>query len=110
VAYYGGVSADDRALNKTEFQLGNKRFFVGNAQTGGIGLNLTKATTVIYYSNTFSSDDRLQSEDRAHRIGQNDNVLYIDLEADDTIDHKIINALKFKKNLLDYMMALPKWV
>jgi SNF2 family DNA or RNA helicase len=75
--------------------------------TGGIGLNLTQATTVIYYSNTFSYEDRKQSEDRAHRIGQTaDKVLYIDLQAQNTVDSKIIAALLLKENLATYMNDL----
>ena len=46
------------------------RFFIGNTQTGGYGITLTEASTVIYYSNNYDLEKRLQSEDRAHRIGQ----------------------------------------
>jgi SNF2 family DNA or RNA helicase len=102
--YYGEVSKDDRAEAYRGFANGERRYFVGNATTGGIGLNLTQAATVIYYSNTFSYEDRKQSEDRAHRIGQvNDKVLYIDIEAEDTVDAKIISALHNKEDLATFM-------
>jgi hypothetical protein len=107
VCYYGGVSQEGRLENLNLFRSGEKRFFIGNVATGGIGLNLTQATTVIYYSNTFSYEDRKQSEDRAHRIGQTaDKVLYLDLQAESTIDEKIIKALMMKENLATFMNDL----
>lgn len=108
VAYYGEVSNDQREENMRLFRAGEKQYFVGTAQAGGIGLNLTNSATAVYYSNTFNAGDRWQSEDRCHRIGQTaDKVLYIDLEAEDTIDEKIIAALSFKKDLSAYLLALP---
>lgn len=104
--YYGGEPDKKCQLAMQEFKAGKKRYFIGTAAKGGIGLNLTCATTVVYYSNTFNAGDRWQSEDRAHRIGQKDNVLYIDLQAEDTIDDKIIRALHNKKDLSQYMLEL----
>ena len=75
------------------------RGFVGNQQVAGIGLTLTAARTVIYYSNTFNLDHRLQSEDRAHRKGTTHSVLYIDLLAEDTIDETILDALASKGDM-----------
>jgi SNF2 family DNA or RNA helicase len=107
VTYYGEVSNEQRSENKAIFMDGSKRYFVGNAQTGGIGLNLTVAATVVYYSNTFSYGNRAQSEDRAHRIGQeSDKVTYIDIEADDTIDEKIVGSLIAKKNMSQFMLEM----
>ena len=77
------------------------RFFIGQQRSAGMGVTLTAATTVVYYSNDFSLRMRLQSEDRAHRIGQSSKVLYIDIEAVSTIDKKIVNTLREKKNLAD---------
>jgi SNF2 family DNA or RNA helicase len=57
---------------------------------------LTAATTVIYYSNSYDLEIRLQSEDRAHRIGQTNKVTYIDLVSPNTIDEKILQALRSK--------------
>jgi hypothetical protein len=107
VTYYGEVSNEQRSENKAIFMDGSKRYFVGNAQTGGIGLNLTVAATVVYYSNTFSYGNRAQSEDRAHRIGQeSDKVTYIDVEAEDTIDEKIVGSLIAKKNMSQFMLEM----
>ena len=75
------------------------RVFVGNPAAGSTGLTLTEAKTVVYYSNSFKLVDRLQSEDRAHRIGQTNNVLYVDIIADGTVDEKIVESLKSKHSI-----------
>ena len=103
VAYYGKTSAENRHKAESAFQEGTARFFVGQPASGGYGLNLFSATTVIYYSNTFSLSDREQSEDRAHRQGQKHNVTYIDMVMADTVDGKILAALNEKKNLAAYI-------
>jgi len=72
---------------------------VGNPATGGLGLNLTAATTVIYFSNSYDLTLREQSEDRAHRKGQTKSVTYIDLIMQGTIDEFIIRALNKKKSM-----------
>ena len=80
VEYHGGVDATLRQDNIAQFQEKNSptRYFVGNAQTGGYGITLTSANTVVYYSNSYDLEKRLQSEDRAHRIGQTGSVTYVD--------------------------------
>ena len=75
------------------------RFFVGQPKTGGYGITLTAANTVIYYSNSYDLEIRLQSEDRAHRIGQKNAVTYIDLVSPNTIDEKVLDALRSKIDL-----------
>ena len=72
------------------------RFFVGQPRTGGYGITLTAANTVVYYSNSYDLEIRLQSEDRAHRIGQDNKVTYIDLVSPGTIDENILEALRNK--------------
>ena len=64
------------------------RFFVGQPKTGGYGITLTAANTVIYYSNSYDLEIRLQSEDRAHRIGQTNKVTYVDIISPDTVDER----------------------
>ena len=78
---------------------------ISQQHAGGYGKTWTAATCVIYYSNDFSLEARLQSEDRAHRIGQTNKVLYVDLEARGTLDTRIIKALKGKKNLADTVVG-----
>ena len=96
VRYDGSTGDDERAEAIKRFQNGDVQFFVGNAQAAGEGLTLTAAQTVIYYSNSFKLTERLQSEDRAHRIGQEHPVNYIDLIGYDTIDIHIVKALASK--------------
>ena len=81
------------------------RSFVGNPKTGGYGLTLTSSHTVVYYSNDYSLEIRLQSEDRAHRIGQTSKVTYVDLIAENTIDEKIVKALNAKIDLASQVMG-----
>jgi len=96
--YYGATPQDERQEIVEQFQDPNSplRFFVGQPKTGGYGITLTEATTVIYYSNSYDLEIRLQSEDRAHRIGQKNKVTYIDLVSPGTIDEKILEALRNK--------------
>jgi SNF2 family DNA or RNA helicase len=99
--YYGETPQDERQEIVNRFQ--NKedplRFFVGQPRTGGYGITLHAANTVIYFSNSYDLEIRLQSEDRAHRIGQKNAVTYIDLVSPNTIDEKIIKALRDKVDL-----------
>jgi len=113
VHYYGLTSQEDRQDNIRKFQNDPKcRFIVGTPQTGGYGITLTQAHTVIYYSNGYDLEKRLQSEDRAHRIGQNKTVTYIDLIAEDTVDEKIVEALRKKINIASEVMGeeLKEWI
>lgn len=112
VSYYGETSEENRKQAIESFQTGNVRFFVSNPQTGGYGITLTKANTVIYYSNSIKLDERLQSEDRAHRIGQNKSVTYYDIVAEKTIDEKIINALRQKKIIAQEILGddVTNWI
>jgi len=88
------------------------RFIIGTPQTGGYGITLTQANTVIYYSNGYDLEKRLQSEDRAHRIGQKKAVTYIDIIAEDTIDEKIVEALRKKIDIASEVLGeeLKDWI
>lgn len=99
VRYDGSVGEDERAHNEDAFQRGDAQFFLGNPQVGGEGLTLTAARTMVYYNNSFKLRERLQSEDRAHRIGQTFPVNYIDLVAAGTVDERLVNALLAKYNV-----------
>ena len=131
VRYDGLVNDDERADAKARFQgerplyhngqvVGREavppeeqaRVFVGNPAAGATGLTLTAAKTVIYYSNSFKLIDRLQSEDRAHRIGQTNSVLYIDLVAEDSVDEKVVEALRNKFNVASQITGdrLKDWL
>ena len=108
------MSSDKRQEAIQKFQDTNSaaRFFVGNPQTGGYGITLTAANTVIYYSNGYDLEKRLQSEDRAHRIGQKKSVTYVDLVTPKTVDEKIKKALRKKINIATEIMGedLREWI
>ena len=114
VEYHGGVDATLRQDNIAQFQEKNSptRYFVGNAQTGGYGITLTSANTVVYYSNSYDLEKRLQSEDRAHRIGQTGSVTYVDLIAENTVDDKIVKSLRSKINIANEIMGedIKEWM
>ena len=114
VEYWGEVDSTLRQENIAQFQQKNgpTRYFVGNAQTGGYGITLTAANTVVYYSNNYDLEKRLQSEDRAHRIGQTGSVTYVDLIAEGTIDEKIVKSLRSKINIANEIMGedLKDWI
>ena len=114
VEYHGGVDTTLRQEAIALFQdvKGPTRYFVGNTQTGGYGITLTAANTMIYYSNSYDLEKRLQSEDRAHRIGQTGSVTYVDLIAEKTIDERIVTALKKKVNIANEIMGedLKDWI
>ena len=106
VDYYGLTPQEERQPNIKRFQDDPKcRFIVGTPSTGGYGITLTAANTVIYYSNGYDLEKRLQSEDRAHRIGQKKSVTYVDLMADDTVDEKIVQALRKKINIASEVLG-----
>jgi SNF2 family DNA or RNA helicase len=112
--YYGDTESEERQRIVDRFQDPNDelRFFVGNPSTGGYGLTLTAAHTMVYYSNSFDLEKRLQSEDRAHRIGQTKNVTYIDLMAPGTVDEKIVKALRSKIDIATQVLGedLKQWL
>lgn len=97
--YYGEVSAAERERSIDDFQSGATCAFVGQQQAAGMGLTLTAAETVIYYSNDFNLEHRLQSEDRCHRKGTRHSVVYVDLIAEDSIDEAIVTALQSKSDM-----------
>ena len=113
VDYYGLTPQDERQENIKRFQEDPKcRFFVGTTQTGGYGITLTAASTMIYYSNGYDLEKRLQSEARIDRIGQTKPMTYIDLVAEDTIDIKVQKALRAKMNIASDVMGeeLKEWI
>ena len=113
VSYYGLTPQEERQDNIRKFQNDpDCRFLIGTPQTGGYGITLTQANTVIYYSNGYDLEKRLQSEDRAHRRGQKKSVTYVDLIAEDTVDEKIVKALRDKINIASEVMGeeLRDWI
>lgn len=112
VEFHGDINEDGRTLARRRFQNDPTcTFFVGQISTGGIGITLTAASTVVYFSNAWALEDRIQSEDRAHRIDplnqDRDSVLYIDLLTKSKkpwVDTKIHQALKDGKDYTDVVL------
>ena len=99
VLYYGDIKPQARQEAIDAFQSGEAPVFIANPQSGGTGITLTAASFVLYFSNSFSLRERLQSEDRAHRIGQDKPVTYLNLAARGTIDEKVIAVLTAKQDV-----------
>ena len=114
VTYYGDTSLDDRqkAIKKIQDKNSSVRFIVGTPQTGGYGITLTGASTMIYYSNGYDLEKRQQSEARIDRIGQEKPMTYIDIIAEGTVDDKIVQSLRKKVNIATEIMGeeLKDWI
>ncbi len=99
VRWDGTVGEDQRETNKLRFKtapVDEVQFMVATPESMGEGHTLNEAKTTIYYSNSFKMKERHQSEDRNHRAGQENQVNYIDIVADNTKDVHIIDALRKK--------------
>ena len=114
VTYFGDTSVEDRqkAIKAIQDPTSQVRFIVGTPQTGGYGITLTGASTMIYYSNGYDLEKRQQSEARIDRIGQTKNMTYIDIIAEKTIDERIVTALRNKVNIASQVMGeeLKEWI
>ena len=107
VTYFGDttMAQRDEAIARFQDSADPTRFFISNAQTGGMGITLHAATNVIYYSNDFNLESRVQSEDRAHRVGQHNPVLYVDLVCPNTVDVHIVKTLVNKNKLANITLG-----
>ena len=113
VDYYGKTPNEERQDNITKFQDDPRcRFLVGTPSTGGYGITLTAASTMIYYSNGYDLEKRQQSEARIDRIGQKNPMTYIDIICEDTVDERIVKALRKKINIATEIMGeeLKEWI
>ena len=113
VDYFGLTPQSERQENIRKFQEDeNVRFFVGTPQTGGYGITLTAASNMIYFSNGYDLEKRKQSEARIDRIGQTKPMTYIDILAENTVDERIVKALRKKINIASEVMGeeLKAWI
>lgn len=100
VSIYGKIKHRTEIIHQFQNDPDTK-YFIGQIKTAGMGITLTAANLVVYYSNSFSVEARYQSEDRCHRIGQENKVLYIDILSRKSIDMYIVNVLKRKLKISD---------
>jgi SWI/SNF-related matrix-associated actin-dependent regulator 1 of chromatin subfamily A len=97
----GSVPQKSRSVVIDAWSANPTGLLIANTAVGGLGIELTAGNLAVYYSNTFRYADRIQSEDRFHRIGQHQAVTYIDLWTNTGMDRIIQGCLIRKKNLAD---------
>ena len=99
---YGHICGEvkDRAAEVDAFQNNpDCMVFVGQLQTVSMGLTLTAASTMVFYSLSYNFADYSQARARIHRIGQKNNCLYIHLVVKNTVDETVLKALEQKENI-----------
>lgn len=101
ITYVGGMNEKQREESEAKFLRGDVRVFLSIPSAGGFGMNLQRASYAIYYCNDYSLQNRLQSEDRIHRMGQKNNCSIIDLCCKGTIDYEVLDVLMKKKAIAD---------
>lgn len=111
VRYDGKISDDERQRSKDRFKKGNATDFVA-IQSMSEGLTLNEAHTTVYYNNSYQLLHRKQSEDRNHRAGQTNPVLYIDLVCAGSRDEEVIAALVKKNEVAGIILGdrVKEWI
>ena len=104
--FYGGTPNHERHKIIEDFQCGRYDIFIGNTATAGFGLNLQISTLQYYFSNDFRTENRLQAEDRSHRIGVKVPVVYKDIIVKGTVDEKIYKSIATGRDLNDFFKAV----
>jgi SNF2 family DNA or RNA helicase len=114
VTYYGDTTNEERqnAIKQIQDPNSKVRFIIGTPQTGGYGITLTGANVMVYYANGYDYEKRTQSEARINRAGQTKKMTYIDIIAEDTVDEKIVKALRNKMNIATKITGdeLKEWI
>lgn len=97
----GTTKSDDRSELLREFNAPNSPFFIFllSTRAGGLGLNLQTADTVIIYDSDWNPHQDLQAQDRAHRIGQKNEVRILRLISSNSVEEKILERAKFKLDM-----------
>ena len=105
--YYGQTPQNERQDIISRFQdpESDLKYFISNPHTGGRGITLTEAKVLIFYSNSYDLELRIQAEDRIHRIGQNHSCTYIDLVSKNTVDEKILDSLLKKVDISNQILG-----
>lgn len=98
--YHGRLNERQRDASAQRFR-DSARFFLTTPSCGGHGLTLNEAHYVVFYNNGFKYSERIQAEDRCHRIGQEHRVVYIDIVCNRSIDERIMSALDSKGDVVE---------
>lgn len=113
VTYFGETELEERTQNINKFENDPQcRFFVANPKVGGMGITLNAAKYAIFYNADYNLEDRMQAEARNYRIGQKENIFYIDIVAKDTIEEEIIKSLVNKYEIATRVLRdkLLEWL
>lgn len=105
--YYGASSVEDRRQALQDFKYGHTNHFVSTLSTGAKALTIVESSFTVYYSYDYNLEKWLQSQDRNHRPGQNENVTYVVMQIPKTVDSRMIKALKTKEDLAS--QVLDNW-
>ncbi len=108
VTLTGKTSSLERMQLVRRFQSGEVPIFLISLKAGGVGLNLTRADTVIHFDPWWNQSVENQATDRTHRIGQKQTVHVIRLIAKDTIEEKIIQLKEKKAALSDSLVTVEQ--
>ena len=97
----GTTKSDDRSDLLREFNAPDSPYFMFllSTRAGGLGLNLQTADTVIIYDSDWNPHQDLQAQDRAHRIGQKNEVRILRLISSNSVEEKILERAKFKLDM-----------
>lgn len=108
----GGQRMSDRTDTVARFQAGKLDLLATTLGAGGIGLTLTAAGTEVFLQSSWSLVERLQAEDRCHRIGSeiHDSIEIIDIIAKNTIDTRVRGVLRAKAGHLSDLLQDPRIV
>jgi SNF2 family DNA or RNA helicase len=97
---YGDTDEVVRETIEKDFRAGKILILIANQEVGGYGINLTPCSNVIYFTNNYRVETRLQSEDRVHRPGATaEKVTIIDLVVSGTVDEAIFKLLMRKVDM-----------
>ncbi len=103
--YYGKTEQSERERIIKDFKGQKIKIFIGNPQTAGFGLNLQTCTLQYFFSNSFRTENRLQAEDRSHRIGVKKTCVYKDIIMKNSIDESIFKNIATGKSLNDFFKS-----
>jgi ATP-dependent helicase STH1/SNF2 len=97
----GSTKSDDRSELLKEFNAPGSEYFcfLLSTRAGGLGLNLQTADTVIIYDSDWNPHQDLQAQDRAHRIGQKNEVRILRLITSNSVEEKILERANFKLDM-----------
>ncbi|RPB16418.1 hypothetical protein P167DRAFT_481275 [Morchella conica CCBAS932] len=97
----GSTKADDRSQLLKEFNAPDSPYFIFllSTRAGGLGLNLQTADTVIIYDSDWNPHQDLQAQDRAHRIGQKNEVRILRLITSNSVEERILERAQYKLDI-----------